>query len=102
MSFVSPSLTYLHHIREPGKTSPSKENSRPRHEQQQQLTAETRARIPPGPSNVSMYLCREETSEDIVMGQTTYRSEESMARELVGWEEGWKVLADNRDAELRK
>jgi hypothetical protein len=36
------------------------------------------------------------------MGQTTYRSEESMARELVGWEEGWKVLADSRDAELRK
>jgi hypothetical protein len=56
------------------------------------LTTEARAQIPAGPSNISAYLHRNETSEDIALGYATIRNEESMAKDLAAWEAYWKTL----------
>lgn len=45
-----------------------------------------------------MYLSREETWEDIAMGQAIDHGEDAMPRHLAEWDERWKAAGGNRDA----
>jgi hypothetical protein len=59
---------------------------------QEQLTVQNRSQVPAGPSNLSTFASRYESWEHIAMGQSTNRSEESMAGELAVWETCWQRI----------
>lgn len=48
------------------------------------------SQIPNGPSTTSTYLSNTETAEQLVMGQSTERDGERMARQLAEWEAYWR------------
>lgn len=54
-----------------------------------------KARVPSGPTNIDMYVSREETWEHIAMGHPTYREQETtldeLAKELDQWDARWKA-----------
>jgi hypothetical protein len=60
----------------------TKSSSSKRSTQEPRLDHDTQSRIPNGPSNVEMYVSREETWEHIAMGHPTYRDQEAMASGL--------------------
>jgi hypothetical protein len=58
----------------------------------QNLTTENCSKIPPGPSNISIYLQCDEAFERRALGQPSNNNQDTIAQYLEEWEKRWKVM----------
>ncbi|PMD13058.1 hypothetical protein NA56DRAFT_712524 [Hyaloscypha hepaticicola] len=58
------------------------------------LTAETRSKIPLGPSNLQKYLHRDESSEKIIIGMETKHRRTSKNLGIEDWDANWQGLGN--------
>jgi hypothetical protein len=56
------------------------------------LTADNKANIPVGRSNIDMYQKRHEDGEDLAMGHSTGDRAEKIKKELDKWNKEWKEM----------